>query len=365
MGSVGRLRVVFVALVSILLLEPVNTQANIDGGRSDLPGMKQDIFDQVNRQKKMGNQPQRGKAPPECPKSDMMSPWYSLAFVGKEVYVRVDSKDGNCVKLLSVGGANYANLTNASKTCGPVGEWKRRIAENLSSMFFQAGLEWVKSENQTLEVVTEDGTSEAVVNEEKYAAMLDCWKYSCGCEQAKNPAGKAVLIALFVIAVGGLSYDSLKVIWAKIVGKQPPKHVECKNGHRLEEVNNAARHYCDVCGSHGTQYRCTEKCNYDLCKKCYKTKKKEVKAEWEKWCEKHPEDKKKKKSEKDDEDKEDDDKKSDAEEKNASEKETSEKETSEASEKEASEKETSGKETSGGDEEKDETEPESKDAGEE
>merc|ERR1712232_1371218 len=155
-----------------------------------------------------------------------------------------------------------------------------------------------------------------------------------------NPIAKGVFIALFFVAVGGLSYDSFKVAYQKIVGKKPPKHVECKNSHRMEEGKYADRHYCDVCGTRGTTYQCTSNCNYDMCKKCYKSKKKEVKAEWEKWCEKHPEDKKKsKKDAKDDED--DDEKKSDAEEKNAS------------------EKENSTKETSGGDEDKDETDPES------
>jgi len=283
-----------------------------------------------------------------------MSPWYSLAYAGRDMYVRLNSSEGQCVKLISVGGANYANLTNASRTCGPAGEWKRRIAENLSSMFFQGGFEWVKSENQTIEVVTEEGTFEVEVNEAKYEAMRACWTSACGCEQANNPYARGIFIALLIIAVGGISYDSIKVAWQKIVGTKPPKHVECKNGHRLEEEKFADRHLCDVCGARGTQYQCTATCNYDMCKKCYKAKKKDVKAEWDKWIEKHPEDKKKsKKGDNDDKDDDDADKKSDAEEKDMSGKETSEKETSE--------KDTTDKDTGDEKDSEKETEPESKD----
>merc|ERR1740121_3252567 len=127
---------------------------NIDGGRSQLPGMKQDMFDQAQMKKNSkGRQPAKG--PPDCPKSDGMSPFWALTFVNGELFVKLNSTEEKCTKLITVGGANLTTLTNASKTCGPVGEWKRRIAEQLSAVFFQGGLEWVKHENETIEVVTE------------------------------------------------------------------------------------------------------------------------------------------------------------------------------------------------------------------
>jgi len=300
------------ALAFLVLAQPVAAQANIDGGRGDLPGMKQDIFDQVQKNKKGGPQ-QRGKAPPDCPKSDHMSPFFGLAFASGEMFVKVNSTDGKCQRLISVGGANYSDLTNASRTCGPAGEWKKRIAEELSAVFFQGGLEWVRSENETVEVITEEGTFQAVVSEEKYAEQSDCWKRGCGCEQANNPKMRMIFIAILVISVGGLGYDSLKFAWEKMVGKKPPKHVECPKGHRMVETKMAYNHHCDVCGVSGTQYQSSNNYNYDMCKKCYKEKKKKVKADWKAWCEKHPEDKEKDK--KDKADKDDDEDKDDADEK--------------------------------------------------
>merc|ERR1712039_832264 len=143
------------------------------------------------------------------------------------------------------------------------------------------------------------------VNEDNYVEMLACWRYGCGCEQANNPIMRAILLSMLVIAVGGLSYDSLKVLWAKIVGKKPPKHVECKNGHRMEKVKLTRKHYCDVCGQSGTLYQCVASCNYDMCKKCYSDSKVKVKEAYNKWLEKHPEEKKKSKKEEEEDEKED------------------------------------------------------------
>merc|ERR1712007_199202 len=95
------------------------------------------------------------------------------------------------------------------------------------------------------------------VSEHKYQEMLACWKYGCGCEQANSPVTRGIFIALLVIALGGLSFDSLKMLYEKIVGKKPPKHVECKNGHRMEEVKLAERHFCDICNANGTTYQCS------------------------------------------------------------------------------------------------------------
>jgi len=296
----------FLALL-LAQTQPAAGSVNIDGGRSQLPGMKQDMFDRAQREKgKPGAR--MGKGPPDCPKSDKMSPFFGLAFVGKEMFIKMNSSDEQCTRLLTIGGANYTVLANASRTCGPAGEWKKRIAEELSAVFFQAGLDWVKNENDTIEIVTEDGTFEIPVDEARYAGMSACWARGCGCEQAQNPAGKAILLTCLAIAVGGLFFDSLKMTWKKFKGEKPPKHVQCKKVHRLEEVKLASRHLCDVCGKSGTCYACTSGCPYDMCKVCYKEAKKKLKTELQEWYEKHPEDKakdeekkkeKKKKGEKD------------------------------------------------------------------
>merc|ERR1712187_676690 len=262
--------------------------------------------------------------------------------MGNDVFVRLNSSEGKCEKLVSVGGANYSVLTNASRTCGPAGEWKRRIAENMSSVFFQGGLEWVKHDNETIEVVLESGVVMVEVSEYKYEQMLACWKYACGCEQSNSPITRVIFFILLAIAVGGLGYDSFTVLWAKIVGKKPPKHVECKHckNYKMEEVKYASNHYCDLCSTRGTTYHCSRgtSCNYDMCKACYQTERKKVKAAWKAWVAKHPEggDKKDKKK-KDKKDSDDEDEKKSEKSETEDQSNTSKKDTDEAAE--------SGKET--------------------
>lgn len=297
MGALSR-RCALVALgalaLSVFLLVPgADASVNIDGGRSQLPGMKRDMFDQAQANKKPGPH-QRSKGPPDCPKSDKMSPFLGLAFVGNEMYFKWNASDSQCTRLHTIGGANYTVLANASRTCGPVGEWKRRIAEEMSAVFFQAGLDWVKNDNDTIEIVTEDGTFEIPVTEANFAEMSECWARGCGCEQAKNPMGRAILITLLAIGVGGLMFDSLRLSWEKFKGKKPAKHVCCKKGHRVEERKPQPKYYCDSCSKQGTIYQCAnaeKPCQYDMCKACYKEAKKKLKADLEAWYAKHPEDK--------------------------------------------------------------------------
>merc|ERR1712060_484531 len=223
-----------------------------------------------------------------------------------EIYVRLDAPEGKCQKLISVGGVNFTELKNASRTCGPVGEWKHRIAENLSSMFFQGGHDWIRGVNETIEIITENGTFQSEVNEEKYENMLACWKYSCDCEQAKNPVGRAILIAMLIGALGFIAADGIRVLFKR--GEKPPKNVQCKKGHKVEEGKPLKTHSCDICYTRGTTYICSENCGFDMCKKCYKDAKVKTKAAYKAWMEKHPEEAKKEKKDKDeDRDEEDDD----------------------------------------------------------
>merc|ERR1712151_399495 len=126
-------------------------------------------------------------------------------------------------------------------------------------------------------------------------------------------------------------------------GKKPPKHVMCKHckTHKMVEVKYAGNHFCDLCATRGTTYHCNSgsKCNYDMCKSCYTSERKKVKAEWKKWIAKHPEDADKKDKKKKDSNKDSDD----DEEKEKSEKSETEDQSS-ASQKDADATE-SGKET--------------------
>merc|ERR1712190_377319 len=177
-----------------------------------------------------------------------------------------------------------------------------------SAIFFQGGLEWVKHENETIEVVTEDGTFDVPVTEERYQDLLACWPRGCGCEQAKNPVGRAVLLALAAIAVIGLMFDGFKLGREKFTDKKPPKHVMSPKGHKMIKKVSAIR-CCDVSGKRGTHYTCSGGSNYDLSLESYKAAKKKLKADLESWYERHPEEKKKdekrKKEEKDGSDDED------------------------------------------------------------
>jgi len=250
----------------------------------------------------------------------------NIAFVGSELFVRLDDTEGPCHKFVSVGGANLSVLKNASLTCGPPGEWKKRVAEELHVVFFQGGLDWVKSDNDTIEVATEDGNFTTTVSEAKYAAMSECWAKACGCEQANNPKAKVVLLSLLIIALGGLSWDSIKLALESIRGKKPDDKLLCKGGHKIMSVKSLPKprastqgRICDECGkSRDIAFRCEAQdyCTYDLCKACHKDLKKDLRKQWEEWCKKHPQDtmpealKRKSKTAKgDDDDAEDDDKK--------------------------------------------------------
>lgn len=289
----------FVLLIGALV-QPGAAHVNIDGGRSQLPGMRKDMFDQA-QQRKGQSQTRVGKGPPDCPKSDKMSPFYSFAFVGDDMYVRHNGSTGPCTRLLTIGGANYSVLKNASRTCGPSGEWKKRIAEELSAVFFQAGLDWVKAENDTIELVTADGAFDVPVTESRFEEMSQCWARGCDCEQAKNPIGRAVLFTLLAIAIGGILWDSGKLSLDTIRGKKPPKHLLCRKGHRIGEVKHSRTHLCDMCGARGTNYACSKTCPYDLCKACQKEAKKKVKTDLDAWYAKNPEEKVKDEEKKKDE----------------------------------------------------------------
>jgi len=276
--------------------------AQVDGGRSELPGMKKDMFDQYQNNKKKPQQA-KSKAPPPCPRSDFMSPFTGITFSSSEMYVRLNGTEGKCTRLITVGGYNFTNMMNFSRTCGPAGEWKRRVAENLSTIFFQGGSEsWAKHDGDIIEVITEEGTFEVNVTEAKYEEMVECWKRGCGCEQANHPTMKVLFITMGVIAISGLCYDSFKAAYKKIVGEKPPKHVLSKAGHRMVKIKPSSKYYCDACGSRGVAYQCSGDTEYHLTKKCYEEAKAKVKIAWKKWLEDHPEDRKSKKDGKDDKD---------------------------------------------------------------
>merc|ERR1712083_262755 len=195
-----------------------------DGGRGDLPGMKRDMFDQINKQKQQGGAGAKEKKRPECPKSDELSPFTSFAIVGGNIFVKFNESDATCRRLISVGGANISSLFSAARTCGAVGEWKRRVAEELSAMYFITGGEgWPKSEGEPIELELEDGNYSIPITPANYELIKDCWARGCGCEQAANPKMKVVMLTLLAIALTGLGWDAVKMGYEKFFGKKKDK----------------------------------------------------------------------------------------------------------------------------------------------
>ena len=68
---------------------------------------------------------------------------YTFLYIHIYIYIHKYSSfisNGHCSSL-SPGGANASALFEASRTCGAVGEWKRRVAEELSAVYFVGGWE--------------------------------------------------------------------------------------------------------------------------------------------------------------------------------------------------------------------------------
>lgn len=68
----------------VLLLAACAAAQTTDGGRSELPGMRKDIFDQVKDKNK--GRPGQMQKRPECPKSDQLSPFRAFCIVQGEIY---------------------------------------------------------------------------------------------------------------------------------------------------------------------------------------------------------------------------------------------------------------------------------------
>jgi len=133
--------------------------------------------------------------------------------------VKLNDTDEKCRRIISIGGANTSALFAASRTCGAAGEWKRRVAEELSAVYFVGGWEeWPKSEGEPIDLELEDGNMSMPITTENYELIKECWARGCGCEQAANPKVKAILWSLLAICVGGIALDSFKVTKEKFLG---------------------------------------------------------------------------------------------------------------------------------------------------
>ncbi|CAD7948483.1 unnamed protein product [Amoebophrya sp. A25] len=129
-----------------------------DGGRSKILFNNHDRFNMDPA----SNQP--GVKTKECPKAEELSPFAGIAFAGGDILVRFDEDDSmpTCRVLKKIGtsageeGAVEAEKMNEfAKRCGPVGEYKRRIAESWNIPMFTGGVDWVGGEGEEIWVETE------------------------------------------------------------------------------------------------------------------------------------------------------------------------------------------------------------------
>jgi len=192
---------------------------------------KEDVFDQVTKQRK--------KSPgadqqPDCKAPDGLSPFANLAFVGGKIYVRRELNDTNttCEELIHIAHKNVTELMKGAKMCGPVGEVKRRIAQNLFGVFWAAGFDgWPQGEDKTILVQTDNFEGEVELSEEKFAKLEACWMEGCGCDQAQSPMMRVVFAILFVVCLSGLGYDSVMLM----IGKNKKKKAKSSKKEKKEK----------------------------------------------------------------------------------------------------------------------------------
>mmetsp|Transcript_53694 Transcript_53694/g.100623 ORF Transcript_53694/g.100623 Transcript_53694/m.100623 type:complete len:294 (-) Transcript_53694:159-1040(-) len=253
----------FSLLLAVVLHAAAQTT---DGGRSELPGMKKDIFDQMKDAKNKGQSGAQPAKRADCPKSDKLSPFRAFCIVQGEIFVKFNDTDEKCRKIVSIGGANTSALFAASRTCGAAGEWKRRVAEELSAVYFVGGWEeWPKSEGEPVEVELVDGNFSVPITAENYEAIKDCWARGCGCEQAANPKMKGILFALLAICVFGIGWDSVKLTFERFFSdkKKDKKDKKDKKEKKEKKDKKAKKGDDEVTGDESTTETKSEKDDVD------------------------------------------------------------------------------------------------------
>eukprot|EP00397_Hematodinium_sp_SG-2012_P009644 GEMP01009735.1.p1 GENE.GEMP01009735.1~~GEMP01009735.1.p1 ORF type:complete len:304 (+),score=96.84 GEMP01009735.1:32-913(+) len=213
-----------------------------DSGHDGLDplGKRKDVFDEVT--KKQGRRMGAERKQPDCPTSDGLSPFSALSFVDGEIYVRreLDDEKPMCERLIQIAKSNVTVLMKAGKTCGPVGEAKRRIAQNLYAVFWMGGLDgWPTGEDKTIYIKTSEFEGEVELSAEKATKLEACWMEGCDCDQAKSPLMRIFFGILLAACIGGLGYDSLSLAKGKDKKKKkerdPAKKKERKEKKEKKE----------------------------------------------------------------------------------------------------------------------------------
>eukprot|EP00392_Amoebophrya_sp_AT5.2_P004986 g4995.t1 len=219
----------------LTLLAPLTVHAafEYDGGRSKILFNNYDKF----------SAPKTGSSTKtkECPKADELSPFSGIAFAGGDILVRLNESDTApmCQVLKRIGSApgnetsvEAEKMIEFSKRCGPVGEYKRRIAESWSIPMYTGGLDWVNSDGDEIWVETDQTgyakeicpcptlpgepltkTKQGIlvnVTKAKWEATKECWTQGCECEQTKSPRLRVGLYVLGAVMFVGLMWDFIR-----------------------------------------------------------------------------------------------------------------------------------------------------------
>ncbi|CAD7965455.1 unnamed protein product [Amoebophrya sp. A120] len=191
---------------------PVHAAFEYDGGRSKILFNN---YDKFNTGPKAGP----GVKVKECPRADELSPFSGIAFADSQILVRVNETDSSpqCQVLKKIGSnaetaVEAEKMIEFAKRCGPVGEYKRRIAESWSIPMFTGGLDWVSGEGEELYIETDQHPEGLMVNvtKDKWESAKNCWAMGCDCEQTKSPRVRIFLYLLGVCCLVGLGWDVIR-----------------------------------------------------------------------------------------------------------------------------------------------------------
>jgi len=211
-----------------------------DGGRSKILFNQHDKFN-------MGPKTGTSTKTKECPRADELSPFSGIAFAGGDILVRLNETDTApmCQVLKRIGSApgnetsvEAEKMIEFSKRCGPVGEYKRRIAESWSIPMFTGGLDWVSNDGETIWVETDQTGPEGVlveVTKAKWELSKDCWTQGCECEQTKSPRVRIGLYILGALMFLGLSWDFIRFYVFGIREETEEERKERKEKKRAEK----------------------------------------------------------------------------------------------------------------------------------
>merc|ERR1712137_967856 len=94
---------------------------------------------------------------------------------------------------------------------------------------------WPKSDSEPVEVITEQGTYQAILSAENYATIEKCWTRGCGCEQANSPITRGILMAILLVCITLNGRDAMELLKEKFKGKKKEKKEKKERKEKKEK----------------------------------------------------------------------------------------------------------------------------------